>query len=419
MLRVAYDLRLDLDTHLAGCAAESTECGLFAAGIHVLHLDFDEIHDLLLGELGHLDLVWLLGAGSDTGSLLEENSCWGLLGDEGEALVFVDRDDNRENIPGLLLSCCVELFAESHDVHTLLTERGTYWRRWIGLSGRDLKLDLSCDFFGHGLGFCLGSCLVLKACAREFFLRQFWRKRVVIKSEPPLKGKRFLDFLLRNPPSVDPPSSFFHAGRSCWIDPCSLDYKEVMLLRGSTDTDRRNPSSMPPSKGALLVALPALMDAHFRRTILFLSHHDDEDGAVGFILNRPLKENLGELAGSSGGLGHVPVFEGGPVERQHLILTRLLWNHEGAHFQSLSEEDLAEKENTADLRAFTGYAGWTAGQLEREIEEKSWIVLPPTSALISPVLTQEEGVSRWKSLMKELGPWYHLLSEAPDNPSLN
>jgi len=161
------------------------------------------------------------------------------------------------------------------------------------------------------------------------------------------------------------------------------------------------------------------MDSHFRRTILFLSHHNAEDGAVGFILNRPLKENLGELAGSTGGLGHVPVFEGGPVERHHLILTRLLWNHEGAHFQSLSEEDLAEKGNTPDLRAFTGYAGWSAGQLEREIEEKSWIVLPPTSALLSTVLTQEEGVSRWKSLMKDLGPWYHLLSEAPDDPKLN
>lgn len=176
---------------------------------------------------------------------------------------------------------------------------------------------------------------------------------------------------------------------------------------------------MTPSKGALLVALPTLMDTHFHRTILFLSHHDNEDGAIGFILNRPMKENLGELSCSSDGLGHVPVFEGGPVERQHLILAHLLWNHEGAHFQTLSEEDLAEKGDTAELRAFVGYAGWSAGQLEREIEEKSWIVLPPTSALLSPVITREEGVSRWKSLMKDLGPWYHLLSEAPDDPKLN
>jgi len=192
-----------------------------------------------------------------------------------------------------------------------------------------------------------------------------------------------------------------------------------MRLSGSADTEMRNPTSMPPSKGSLLVALPTLMDAHFRRTILFLSHHDAENGAVGFILNRPLTENLGELADSTDGLGHIPVFEGGPVERQHLILTRLLWDHEGAHFQSLSEEDLPEKGNTSGLRAFTGYAGWSAGQLEGEIQEKSWIVLPPTSALLSPVLTQEEGVFRWKSLMKDLGPWYHLLSEAPDDPKLN
>jgi putative transcriptional regulator len=186
--------------------------------------------------------------------------------------------------------------------------------------------------------------------------------------------------------------------------------------------------------GLLLVALPSLLDPSFRRTILFLTHHDQE-GAMGFILNRPRHESLGELAESPMDLAAVPVFEGGPVERQNLILTLLLWKGTGVHFQSLGEEDLAQldhkegsKEDQDDapahdqhqnLRAFTGYAGWTAGQLEQEIAEQSWHLLKPTAEMLRPVLTTEDGIKRWKMVMKELGAMYYLLSQAPDDPKLN
>ena len=206
-----------------------------------------------------------------------------------------------------------------------------------------------------------------------------------------------------------------------------------MRLRGTRDTEEgKVDSARQTYGGSLLVALPSLLDANFRRTILFLSHHEPEEGAVGFIMNRPRGENLGDLAIDpiTHGLENVPVFEGGPVEFQSLTLVRLLWGKNGACFQALGVEDLTEEDFppahdtdplTADsgLRAFTGHAGWSAGQLEREVAEKSWVVLPATSALLEPVLTVEEGISRWKSLMKELGPWYHLLSEAPDNPGVN
>lgn len=194
-----------------------------------------------------------------------------------------------------------------------------------------------------------------------------------------------------------------------------------MRIRSIAATGTRGSSPLNPYSGSLLVALPSLLDANFRRTILFLSHHDSDDGSIGFVLNRPRKERLGEMSMAPDGLEGVPVYEGGPVENHHLILTRLIWNPEGVQFQSLGEDDLREndQESGSGLRAFTGYAGWSAGQLEGEIEEKTWVVLPPTAAMLEPVLTIEEGISRWKSLMKELGPWYHLLSEAPDDPKLN
>lgn len=154
---------------------------------------------------------------------------------------------------------------------------------------------------------------------------------------------------------------------------------------------------------------------------------------MGFILNRPRNESLGELTESPMDLAAVPVFEGGPVEQQHLILTRLLWKETGVRFQSLGEEDLFQLNAEEDqdgapgsvhnkhqhLRAFTGYAGWTAGQLEQEIAEQSWHLLKPTADMLHPVSTPEDGITRWKAIMKKLGSMHHLLAQAPDDPGMN
>lgn len=178
--------------------------------------------------------------------------------------------------------------------------------------------------------------------------------------------------------------------------------------------------------GSLLVALPTLLDSNFRRTILFLSHHDPEEGSVAFIMNRPREFSLGDMAPTltpvSEEAEQIPVYEGGPVERKSLIVARIHWHEERAVFRSLGEEELPSpsgQEDHEELRAFTGYAGWSAGQLEREIEERSWIILPPTVDLLLPVETAEEGVARWRAIMKKLGPWYHLMAQAPDELGMN
>lgn len=178
--------------------------------------------------------------------------------------------------------------------------------------------------------------------------------------------------------------------------------------------------------GSLLVALPTLLDSNFRRTILFLSHHDPEEGSVAFIMNRPRELSLGDMAPTltpvSEEAEQIPVYEGGPVERKSLIVARIHWHEERAVFRSLGEEEPPSpsgQEDHEELRAFTGYAGWSAGQLEREIEERSWIILPPTVDLLLPVETAEEGVARWRAIMKKLGPWYHLMAQAPDELGMN
>lgn len=187
------------------------------------------------------------------------------------------------------------------------------------------------------------------------------------------------------------------------------------------------PSEPNDLTGSLLVAVPTLLDPNFRRTIILLTRHESKEGALGVILNRPCGTTLGDLAQSPDDLKQVPVFEGGPVEQQHLLLARILLIENGARFESFDRDDAAADTPTHEstmsdnhgFRAFTGYAGWSAGQLEGEIREKSWLILPPTAPLLSEVNTPAEGEARWRAIMKELGPWYRLLAAAPDDLSLN
>jgi putative transcriptional regulator len=181
-----------------------------------------------------------------------------------------------------------------------------------------------------------------------------------------------------------------------------------------------NPAT--PLSGSLLAALPSLKDPHFRRTILFLTHHSADEGALGFVLNRPRGAVFGDLSDVPEDIRGVQVFEGGPVGRDGVIVASISWTEEGAAFAPLEEKDLPdhpEKADLSDLRAFTGYAGWSAGQLEEEIEEGSWRVIPPREDLMAAVSTIEEGVAVWRRIMREISPWQGLLAEAPDDLSLN
>jgi len=181
-------------------------------------------------------------------------------------------------------------------------------------------------------------------------------------------------------------------------------------------------SSADNLTGSVLVAHPNLLDPNFRRTILFLSHHSEEDGAVGLVLNRPLHKTFGEVAvkKQSGPLGAAGLFYGGPVAVDHVTIASLLWQKQtsGVAFQNFTtENDDMEigPEWQPGLRVFVGYAGWSKGQLEGEIAQKAWLVLPPARELIE----MEDPHNAWRNIMRHSGPLMKLLGEAPDDPELN
>lgn len=173
--------------------------------------------------------------------------------------------------------------------------------------------------------------------------------------------------------------------------------------------------------GLLLVAHPTLRDHHFRRTVIYLSAHGPEAGAFGLILNRPLGKAASELLPEHGDLlAQTPVYLGGPVAHDQLSFAHVRWDALDERLDlkhNLSLEELAERadDEPSSVRAFVGYAGWAAGQLEEELRRESWVLVAAPFETVDP----EAGEKLWFDVMTALGPAYKLQAAAPDDPSLN
>jgi putative transcriptional regulator len=137
--------------------------------------------------------------------------------------------------------------------------------------------------------------------------------------------------------------------------------------------------------GNFLVARSSLRDGMFARTVILLLEHD-EDGAFGLILNHPAAaEQL-----------PFPIFIGGPCKRDGLLMIHGQpdWldssddNQEicpGVYVGTQEQfQKVVEAEPTDGLRfrIFANYAGWGPMQLEGEMNEGAWIVLPAHGEII-------------------------------------
>ncbi len=172
--------------------------------------------------------------------------------------------------------------------------------------------------------------------------------------------------------------------------------------------------------GSLLVAHPSMLDPNFRRTVLFISEHDPNEGALGMIINRPLDRQVADLVTDTPppGLAGVPVFLGGPVGKNQLMFAAFEWKK--GHGFKLSHNVVLGHGSTAAgeknlICAFVGYAGWGAGQLESEVKQKAWLLQKANPSL----LKFDRLPNLWFDIMASLGPWYKMLAAAPDDPSLN
>ncbi len=179
-----------------------------------------------------------------------------------------------------------------------------------------------------------------------------------------------------------------------------------------------------PAPGILLISDPFLKDPNFVRSVVFLCEHREE-GSFGFVLNKSHDHEIGDLIQGADGI-RFPVYEGGPVQKDTLhflhqcpgliggveVVDGIYWGGDFEIVLSLLKENKLSKK---DIRFFLGYSGWSEGQLDEEMKEKSWITREATRPLVFNMDTKET----WKKALGELGGEYKQMTNYPIDPQLN
>lgn len=181
---------------------------------------------------------------------------------------------------------------------------------------------------------------------------------------------------------------------------------------------------MQSLRGQLLVAGSGLDDPNFRRTVVLIGEHGD-DGAMGVVLNRVSAVTVVDAVpaiaslAAPGDLVHI----GGPVQPQAVVV--LADFADPAHAESLVADsigflpgevvDVAAIGGLRAVRVFAGYAGWAPGQLEGELEEGSWVVLPAMPADVFTTAPER----LWSEVLRREGGRLSVLAMLPDDPRVN
>jgi len=180
---------------------------------------------------------------------------------------------------------------------------------------------------------------------------------------------------------------------------------------------------MAELKGQLLIASSRLMDPNFIHTVLLIVQHGD-DGALGLVLNRPTDTPVQEACADvleDGVKVQGVLHEGGPCEGPLMaihthesaaeipVIDGVFFTTDRAKLQSLLGND------EPHMRFFIGYAGWSPGQLEKEMEIGSWLAVPASATAIF-----SDDPAQWTKLIQSAiaGKWVNP-ADQPDDPSVN
>ena len=169
-----------------------------------------------------------------------------------------------------------------------------------------------------------------------------------------------------------------------------------------------------PLANQLLIALPALADTDFSRSVALVCQHDP-DGAMGIVVNRQSEYTLGEVLGQMGldggddALRGQIVLAGGPVHPERGFVLHdggMQWDSslaiaDGLYLTTSREilEAMARGEGPAHAIVALGCAGWGSGQLEQELTENSWLTAPADADLLFALPLE----SRWHAAAGLIG----------------
>ena len=171
-----------------------------------------------------------------------------------------------------------------------------------------------------------------------------------------------------------------------------------------------------------LIAMPAMTDPHFAKTLTFVCEHN-EQGALGLVINRPIEMNLHALLeqvsipAQADQLKSVAIHFGGPVQvdRGFVLHTPVgEWQSTlavGSEIGLTTSKDILEAvargAGPRHILVTLGYAGWAPGQLEHELTQNAWLTVPAKPEVIFDLPSEE----RLPAAMGLLGVDYATLSD--------
>jgi putative transcriptional regulator len=158
--------------------------------------------------------------------------------------------------------------------------------------------------------------------------------------------------------------------------------------------------------GSLIIAAPRLSEGMFFRSVCLVVHHD-QDGAIGLMLNRPLAPDIPQLWQLLYGdttpppqPSDLPVHFGGPIAGPVMALhdqQQLAEAQTGNGIYVAAQRDHLQEllgKSHECVRLIVGHAGWSGGQLEKELADGYWYTLPAT-----PEYVFEADDAMWSDLL--------------------
>lgn len=188
-----------------------------------------------------------------------------------------------------------------------------------------------------------------------------------------------------------------------------------------SNTDRAYP-------GSILIAEPLLPDQYFRRSVVLLIDHKDEEGTLGVILNKPIDVKLNKIVSNFEFKNfNSKVFFGGPVATNNLfflhtshipiensveVIKGLYW---GGNIEQINSLIRSGQLSEDQIRFYIGYAGWTAKQLRNELKKNSWAV----AFAYTKEIWYTDPKKLWDYMISKLGIQYTFWRKIPLEPEYN
>jgi putative transcriptional regulator len=180
------------------------------------------------------------------------------------------------------------------------------------------------------------------------------------------------------------------------------------------------------TKGTVLLAQPFMEDSNFGRAAVLITDHHETEGTVGFILNKRLNTKINTLIDDFPEID-AEVYVGGPVAHDTLhyihdrgdildnsipVIDGVYWGGDYEKLKFLIESKLIESHN---VKFFLGYSGWSAGQLDDELEYGSWMI----TQMDANYAFKKRSGELWKMITRNKGGHYTVIAEMPKSNLLN